>query len=54
MAFGEELNALVQRTKANDENPSRTASYKTINRTLNENKKRHEVCTDPQKLDLKI
>lgn len=43
MAFEEELNALVQRTKANDENPSRTASYETINRTLNENKKRHEV-----------
>jgi TIR domain protein len=43
MAFEEELNALVQRTKVNDENPSRTASYETINRTLNENKKRHEV-----------
>lgn len=39
MAFEEELNALVQRTKANDENQSRTASYETINRTLNENKK---------------
>ena len=43
MAFEEELNALVQRTKVNDENPSSTASYETINRTLNENKKRHEV-----------
>lgn len=43
MAFEEELNALVQRTKVNDENPSSTASYETIDRTLNENKKRHEV-----------
>ena len=43
MAFEEELNALVQRTKVNDENPSRTASYETINRTLSENKKRHEI-----------
>lgn len=43
MAFEEELNALVQRTKVNDENPSSTASYETIYRTLNEDKKRHEV-----------
>ena len=43
MAFEEELNTLVQRTKVNDENPSSTASYETINRTINENKKRHEV-----------
>lgn len=43
MAFEEELNTLVQRTKVNDENPSRTASYETFNRTLNENKKRHEI-----------
>lgn len=43
MAFEEELNALVQRTKVNDENPSSTASYETINRILDENKKRHEV-----------
>ena len=43
MAFEEELNALVQRAKVNDENPSSTASYETINRTLNGNKKRHEV-----------
>ena len=43
MAFEEELNALVQRTKVNYENPSSTASYETINRTLNENKKRREV-----------
>lgn len=33
MAFEEELNALVQRTKITDENPSGTASYETINRT---------------------
>ena len=33
----------VRLINANDENPSRTASYETINRTLNENKKRHEV-----------
>lgn len=43
MAFEEELNALVQRTKVNDENPSRTASYGAINGTIGENKKRHEV-----------
>ena len=36
MAFEEELNALVQRTKVNDENPSSTTSYETIYRTLNE------------------
>jgi len=43
MAFEEELNALVQRTKITDENPSGTASYETINRIISENKKRHEV-----------
>lgn len=43
MAFEEELNTLVQRTKENDINPSRTASYETINRAINETKKRHEV-----------
>lgn len=43
MAFEEELNALVQRTKVNDENPSSTASYETIYRTLNEDKQSHEV-----------
>ena len=43
MAFEEELNALVQRTKVNDENPSSTTSYETIYRTLNEDKKEHEV-----------
>lgn len=43
MAFEEELNTLVQRTKENDINPSRTASYETINRIQSENKKRHEV-----------
>lgn len=36
MAFEEELNALVQRTKVNDENPPSTASCETINRTLRE------------------
>ena len=43
MAFEEELNALVQRTKVNDEKPSNTASYETINRIVSENRKRHEV-----------
>mgnify|MGYP001293149257 FL=1 len=43
MAFEEELNALVQRTKITDENPSGTASYETINRIISEKKKRHEV-----------
>ena len=43
MAFEEELNALVQRTKVNDENPSSAASYETIYRTINEDKQRHEV-----------
>ena len=43
MAFEEELNALVQRTKVSDANPSSTASYETINRTISENKKKHEI-----------
>ncbi len=34
---------LCNEQKVNDENPSSTASYETINRTLNGNKKRHEV-----------
>lgn len=43
MAFEEELNALVQRTKVSDVNPSSTASHETINRTISENKKKHEI-----------
>ena len=43
MAFEEELNALVQRTKVSDANPSSTASYENINRTISENKKKHEI-----------
>ena len=43
MTFEEELNALVQRTKVSDVNPSSTASHETINRTISENKKKHEI-----------
>ena len=43
MAFEEELNTHVQRIKENDTNPSSTSSYETINRTINESKKRRDV-----------
>ena len=43
MAFEEELKALVQRSQIKDANPSISASYETIERTLRENRKRHEV-----------
>ena len=39
MAFEEELESLIKRTKKNDSNLSYTASYETINRNLEENKK---------------
>ena len=42
MAFEEELNALVQRTKVGNANPSSKASFETINSTISENKKKHE------------
>ena len=43
MAFEEELNALVQRTKVNDNTPSSTVSYETMNNTIHENQKRHDI-----------
>lgn len=43
MAFEEELESLIKRTKKNDSNLSYTASYETINRNLEENKKNHEI-----------
>lgn len=43
MAFEEELNALVQRTKVGNANPSSKASFETINSTISENKKKHEI-----------
>lgn len=43
MAFEEELNALVQRTKVSDANPSSKVSFETINSTISENKKKHEI-----------
>lgn len=43
MAFEEELNALVQRTKVSDVNPSSKASFETINSTISENKRKHEI-----------
>ncbi len=43
MAFEEELNALVQRAKTNNTKLSRSASYESIDRIINEDRQRREV-----------